>query len=110
MSIPAAPLLRSGTGVSGVARQRGIAMIALITLLTLISAYYIAQGLNRTSTQVTQERNRRSNDALLEAKAALIAWAAGVKNLTATDFQPGSFPCPDTNDDGYEEPSCTTAS
>lgn len=86
-------------------------MIALITLLTLISAYYIARGLNRTSTQVTQERYRRSNDALLEAKAALIAWAAaGSYQDSSVSFQPGGFPCPDTNDDGYAEGSCASAS
>lgn len=91
--------------------QRGIAMIALITLLTLISAYYIARGLNRTSNEVTQERHRRSNDALLEAKAALIAWAAaGAYQDSSVSFQPGGFPCPDTDDDGDAEGTCATAS
>jgi hypothetical protein len=84
-------------------------MIAVITMITLISAFFIAQGLTRTTAEVNAERNRRSADALLEAKAALIAWAAtGNLQFANLSVQPGGLPCPDTDDDGGENWPCTS--
>jgi len=85
-------------------RQPGMAMIALITLLALLSAYLISTLLSRTSSEVLVDRSQRAQDALLKAKAALIAFAA---DTTSTAIQPGALPCPDTNDDGNAEGSCS---
>lgn len=85
-------------------RQPGMAMIALITLLALLSAYLISTLLSRTSSEVLVDRSQRTQDALLKAKAALIAFAA---DTTSTAIQPGALPCPDTNDDGTAEGSCS---
>jgi len=94
----------------GIPRQRGLAMLVLVTLLALISAYLIASGFSKTSSEVTLERDQRSRGALLEAKAALIAWAA---NPDPTLTQIGALPCPDRKlpthaQAGKEESTCNT--
>jgi hypothetical protein len=83
-------------------------MLVLVTLLALISAYLVASGFNKTSSEVTLERDQRSRVALLEAKAALIAWAAN-----PTLEQIGALPCPDRKlpthaQAGKEESACIT--
>jgi len=92
--------------------QRGFALIALLALAALISAFLIASTLNLTSAGDSNERAQRTIDALTKAKAALIAHAAteqwqlykALPNTPATDpntyFQPGALPCPDNNNDG----------
>jgi hypothetical protein len=84
--------------------QRGFAMIALLAFAALISAFLIASALNRTATDVSNERGDRNMSALRNAKAALIAYAANEQwqlyKTAGTYFQPGALPCPDQNDDG----------
>ena len=89
--------------------QRGFALIALLALAALISAFLIASTLNFTSAGISNEREDRSMSALRKAKAALIAYAASeqwqlYKALPALPpvayFQPGALPCPDRDDDG----------
>ena len=85
-------------------RERGFAMIAILALAALFTAYLIASGLNPTGAGMVIEREQRSMNALRQAKAALIAYAASeqwqkYKN-PATYFQPGALPCPDRDDDG----------
>lgn len=92
---------RRGTG----AGQRGFAMIAILALVALMSAYLIANALNATGSGL--EREQRSMNALREAKAALIAYAANEQwqlyKGQATD-QPGALPCPDIlGDDGVAD-------
>ena len=85
------------------ARQRGFAMIAILALVALMSAYLIANALNATGSGL--EREQRSMNALREAKAALIAYAANEYwqeyKGQATD-QPGALPCPDILHNGTE--------
>lgn len=90
-------------------RQRGLAMIMIIVLLALVSAYLITSGINRTSTEVTIEREQDTQDALLQAKAALAAYAASQAWSTGSNDQPGSLPCPDITDDGAADTPCATA-
>jgi len=92
-------------------------MIAILALVALISAFLIASALNRTSADVSNEREDRSMGALRKAKAALIAHAANeqwqlykaLPKTPLTDssvyFQPGALPCPDQDDDG--DADCT---
>ena len=92
--------------------QRGFALIALLALAALISAFLIASTLNFTSAGDSNERVQRTIDVLTKAKAALIAHAAteqwqlykALPNTPATDpntyFQPGALPCPDKDNDG----------
>jgi len=84
--------------------QRGFALIALLALAALISAFLIASALNLTSAGNSNEREDRNMSALRKAKAALIAYAASEQwqlyKTPGTYFQPGALPCPDQDDDG----------
>jgi len=86
--------------------QRGFALIALLALAALISAFLIASALNLTSAGNSNEREDRSMKALRQAKAALIAYAASEtwqNTGGVTPFQPGGLPCPDRDNDGIAE-------
>lgn len=91
--------------------QRGFALVAILSLIALMSAYLIANAFGRSSAELSNARERRSMDALRQAKAALIAYAASeqwqlykvlpkVPPDPAAYFQPGALPCPDQDDDG----------
>ena len=73
-------------------RQAGIALLALLTVLTLWGLYLFVGQLSATQF----ERAREQDDAavLAEAKAALIGRAATDAN------RPGSLPCPATDESG----------
>ncbi len=86
--------------------QRGFALIALLALAALISAFLIASALNLTRAGNSNEREDRSMKALTQAKAALIAYAASEtwqNTGGVTPFQPGALPCPDRDNDGIAE-------
>ena len=97
-------------GVSSL--QRGFALIALLALAALISAFLIASALNLTSAGNSNEREDRSMSALRKAKTALIAYAASEQwqayKGQATN-QPGGLPCPDINDTGASPGICSGA-
>ena len=84
--------------------QRGFALIAILSLAALIAAFLIASALNLTSADNSNQREQRSMNALRQAKAALIAYAASEQwqlyKTPGTYFQPGALPCPDKNDTG----------
>jgi type II secretory pathway pseudopilin PulG len=99
--------------IGALSLQRGFAMIALLALAALITAFLIASGLNLTSAGNSNEREDRSMSALRKAKAALIAYAASEQwqlyKLQPTE-QPGGLPCPDADDDGSSEgATCSNA-
>lgn len=66
-------------------------------------------GLNRATQQL--ERDRAGNDALAQAKEALIGYAATYRdahpdNGANRDKLFGYLPCPDTDNDGFAEATC----
>ena len=89
-------------------------MILVITLFALLSSYLIASGMSRTSAEVNNERDRHTLQALQEAKAALIAYAASqawttrVTDPLIVNDQPGALPCPAADDAGVSSGSCNT--
>src|SRR5882762_597770 len=92
--------------------QRGFALIALLALAALISAFLIATALNLTSAGISNEREDRSMSALRQAKAALIAYAASEQWQAykgQEKDQPGALPCPDSNDTGASAGVCSGA-
>jgi type II secretory pathway pseudopilin PulG len=100
---------RSCTGVQSASRNRGFALIAFVLLLVLVAGYVVAAALNRTGSELASTREDRNMNALNQAKAALIAYAASeewqlYKALPQTPptayVQPGSLPCPDQDNDG----------
>ena len=97
-------LARTRRGAAAL-HQRGFALIAILALAAMITAFLIAIGMNRSSTELANEREDRTMNALRQAKAALIAFAAS-DPPPAGYFQPGALPCPDKdNDDGISD--CT---
>jgi type II secretory pathway pseudopilin PulG len=94
-------------------RQGGFAMIALIVLIAIMSAYLVTNALSRTNAELASSREQRSMNALRQAKAALIAYAASEEwqqyRSGPTNFQPGALPCPDNNDTGTSSGICSNA-
>lgn len=86
--------------------QHGQAFLLLIITLAF-GAAAIFYGLY-TPANPEIEKDRRTADALAQAKAALIGYAAGVSNF-ASNGRPGDLPCPDTNDSGATGTSCGNA-
>jgi len=89
-------------------RNRGFALIAFVLLLVLVAGYVVAAALNRTGSELASTREDRNMNALNQAKAALIAYAASEQwqlYKGAPYVQPGSLPCPDQDNDG--DADCT---
>src|SRR5262249_17835018 len=85
-------------------RQRGFALILVFLVLgvafsSLLFSYITPFGPTINNDKVTSA-------ALVQARAALTGVAAGV-NLTGAQ-RPGDLPCPDLNNDGTAEASCST--
>jgi len=93
---------------AGARYQRGFALIAVLALAAMISAYLIAAALNPTGSELIREREQRSMSALRQAKEALIAYAAS-EVVQSGYFQPGALPCPDQNNDGTADCFGSTA-
>jgi hypothetical protein len=102
---------------AGIAGARGFALIVLMSFIALISAFVLASGISQSMAEVRLAKQDRDNEYLQKAKSALIALA--VKQAIGTNAdtvsgtyqadQPGALPCPDTNNDGYAEQSCSSA-
>lgn len=80
-----------------------MALLAIVVLVTLVSAYAISDAITRITSEVKVGRDKRNLDAMQEAKAALIAWSASQAWTTGSTDQPGSLPCPDTDNDGLAD-------
>ena len=80
--------------------QRGVAVLLLVVTL-LLGAAAIFYGLS-TATPPQIERDRKTAQALLIAKAALLSYAVSVNiSTTSTNsLRLGDLPCPDNTDSG----------
>lgn len=91
-------------------RQRGVALMLLLLLVSVGALAVFLSGLNRATVQL--ERDRITNEALAQAKAALIGYAlTSETSSTETQPRPGNFPCPDNDGPGssgygIEDSSC----
>lgn len=102
-------MIRNSSACRPPGRQRGFAMIAMITLVTMVSAYLLSTALSRTTAEVRLESDTRSRETMKEAKAALIAYAASQAwQATGANDQPGAMPCPAINENGADSGSCST--
>ena len=97
---PRKPAMRTSA-----ARQRGQAFL-LAVLLLIIGASALFYNL-ATPGKIDIAKDKVTADALAQAKAALIGYAAGVSNLAGGD-RPGDLPCPDLNDNGAPSTPCNT--
>jgi hypothetical protein len=88
------------------ARQRGLALLGLIGMVSvMVIAVYIT-GLNRSAASMAQDRSQKTSITLAQAKEALIAYAVTYKDThdTFTSFNvPGYLPCPDPGPGGATE-------
>lgn len=102
--------------IRGIRRQNeaGAAMMILITLMALMATYYVVRGLNQNSAEVAAERNQRTLQSMQEAKAALIAYAASQAwnpdSSQPENDQPGSLPCPGSDENQTTLIACDASS
>ena len=88
-------------------KQRGAALMVMLVILVMGTAAFLVSSLSSSALQIG--RDKITDDALAQAKEALIGYAASVK-FTGGAERPGDLPCPDTNNDGIAETSCGNAS
>lgn len=72
--------------------QRGVALIALLAVIMLGSAWMLITRLNEGSASFTAQNRIRNAEVLNRAKLALIGYVA---QKVATDSNPGRLPCPE---------------
>lgn len=84
-------------------KERGFALIVIVSLVVLIASYFLVSALNKSSSQLSGAREQATMDSLLKAKSALVAYAASEQwqlYKGQSPNQPGALPCPDQDDDG----------
>jgi hypothetical protein len=94
-------------GTPPLQRQRGVIFIVMMVILVMGSAAFLVSSLNSIAPQL--ERDRKTAEALAQAREALIGYSISVDLTLASPERPGDLPCPDTNNDGVAEPSCGSA-
>lgn len=101
---------RSASTVASPRAQRGVALIALLSVAVLAFAYVLTSRLNAASMFVAVDREHNAK-VMARAKQALVGWMA--INAAGTDDSPGRLPCPeapgyfgDPAQEGIAAPSC----
>lgn len=89
--------LHTANRKSARSKQRGAAMMVMLVIMIMGSAAFLVSALNSASIQI--ERDKKTADALAQAKEALIGYAVSRGSL-AGNPRPGDFPCPDINAPG----------
>lgn len=100
--------------------QRGAAMMVMLVIMILGSAAFLVSSINSIMPQL--ERDKKTADALAQAKEALIGFSAKVQvsnlDIACADPlsyanpncpRPGDLPCPDMDNDGDAESNCGDA-
>lgn len=90
-------------------RQRGAALLLALLLALTLAFGVLLQASSPTTARLARER--RTDQALAQAKAALIAWSVVQGDLGGDIYdRPGSLPCPDLGDTGTAAASCAASS
>ncbi len=94
-------------------RQRGAALLILLSLLSVAIAYAVVAGLNRSAGDIARARDLKTYAALAQAKAAMIAYAVTYKDThdkpaSNSYTVPGYLPCPDLGTSAYEGQAAST--
>ena len=85
--------------------QRGQAMLLTVLLLAVGVAAFVYNF--ATPAQITLQNDRKSHAALAQVRDALIGWsAARTPSGALPNARPGELPCPDANNDGFEDGNC----
>jgi hypothetical protein len=85
-------------------RQRGAALLLLFFVLLVGSGLVLTAFLSGEDQRLA--RDRVTDLALRQAREALIGYAVSRGSSTGT-ARPGEFPCPATDEDGFEQDGCT---
>jgi hypothetical protein len=86
-------------------RQRGQAVLALLLLLGIALSVFIYNAVDPT--QAAARREARTQATMREVRDALIGWSVGRTSTGALpNARPGELPCPDFDNDGFEDGSC----
>jgi hypothetical protein len=85
-------------------RQQGIALVVILLVLGSGALYALLRTLNQNNLQT--ERDRKTTEALVVAKQALIGYAVSVNLQAWRPERLGDLPCPDTNSNGESESEC----
>lgn len=100
---------------SNLRNQRGAVFIVMLVVMVLGAATILVSSFGKATMQI--ERDKKTAEALAQAKEALIGYATSVPidgNSCGAPGnnckRPGDLPCPDTNNDGIQENSCGNAS
>jgi type II secretory pathway pseudopilin PulG len=88
-------------------RQQGAAIIALLALVGIVFSAILLTAMSGASTE--SEQDLQTARALSVAHRALIDYAVSVQPDTDVK-RPGDLPCPDLDNDGDAEPTCSAAS
>lgn len=90
-------------------RQRGAALLLALLLALTLALGLLLQANSPAAARLARER--RTEQALAQAKAALIAWSV-VQGDVGSDIydRPGSLPCPDLGETGTAAGSCAATS
>lgn len=86
---------------SALGAQRGQALLLVVVLLGVGMAVFVYNFVSPASLSI--ERDKITHAALAQARDALIGYAASHTGRA------GALPCPDKNDDGNQEASCSSA-
>jgi hypothetical protein len=86
--------------------DRGSALLALLAVVGLVIGVAVLGGIFLSG---AGGRESKTADSLIQAKEALIGYAASYRGNHAGTPVFGYLPCPDTNNDGVAEPTCGTA-
>jgi len=85
--------------------QRGQAML-LVVMLIGIATTLLVYGMVDTTT-IALRRDQGTVAALAEVKRALIGWSVQrTPSVPLPNARPGELPCPDMNNDGFEDGNC----
>ncbi len=90
--------------------QRGAVFIVMLVVMVLGAATILVSSLSKATLQI--DRDKKTAEALAQAKEALISYAISSENAGGSTARPGNFPCPDSNapgTSGYgnEEANCS---
>jgi type II secretory pathway pseudopilin PulG len=87
--------------------QSGTAVVVLLAILSMIIIGVLLSVASSSSLDIA--RQKQTAQALAQAKEALMAYAVAVSSDSLAT-RPGDLPCPDLNNDGHAELTCSSAS
>jgi len=87
------------------ARQRGQAILFVVLLLAVGIGLFTYGAVRSVS--LSQQQDVTTRQAFIQVRDALIGWSvARTTTVPLPNARPGELPCPDMNNDGFEDGNC----